>query len=218
VTAPRARLVVFDLDGTLIDSSRDLAAAVNRALRRRSRTRPPSPKRRALVHRQRSARPDHPQRGRGPAWTRSVDEVLSLFLEEYRRGLLDATRLYPGTEDALDRLRDRPLAVLTNKPGDMSRTILEGLGVAGRFFRIYGAGDVDSRKPDPAGLKRIAEEAGVDVQAAVMVGDSGIDVLTGRAAGALTAGVTYGFDVDSFRDHPPDLLVRSLTELADRLS
>jgi len=58
----------------------------------------------------------------------------------------------------------------------------------------------------------------VDVHAAVMVGDSGIDVLTGRAAGALTAGVTYGFDTESFRDHPPDLLVRSLTELADRLS
>ncbi|HEU0090544.1 MAG TPA: HAD-IA family hydrolase, partial [Vicinamibacteria bacterium] len=77
---------------------------------------------------------------------------------------------------------------------------------------------VEARKPDPAGLRRIAEEAGVDPQAAVMVGDSGIDVQTGRAAGALTAGVTYGFDTGSFRDDPPDLLVSSLTELADRLS
>jgi phosphoglycolate phosphatase len=100
----------------------------------------------------------------------------------------------------------------------MSRVILEGLGVKGRFFRIYGAGDVEARKPDPAGLRRIAEEAGVDVEEAVMVGDSGIDVRTGRAAGARTAGVTYGFDADSFRDDPPDILVRSLTELADRLS
>ena len=218
MTAPRARLVVFDLDGTLIDSSRDLASAVNRALRRAA---PDAPSLEEDVVRSfvgsgarilitRSVAAAHLER--------SVDEVLPLFLEEYRRGLLDATRLYPGAEEALDRLRDRPLAVLTNKPGDMSRAILEGLGVAGRFFRIYGAGDIDARKPDPAGLKRIAEEAGVDVQAAVMVGDSGIDVLTGRAAGALTAGVTYGFDAESFRDHPPDLLVRSLTELADRLS
>jgi phosphoglycolate phosphatase len=218
VTAPRARLVVFDLDGTLIDSSRDLAAAVNRALRRAA---PDAPVLAEGVVRSfigSGARILITRSVAAARLERSVDEVLSLFLEEYRRGLLDATRLYPGTEAALDRLRDRPLAVLTNKPGDMSRTILEGLGVAGRFFRIYGAGDVDSRKPDPAGLKRIAEEAGVDVEAAVMVGDSGIDVLTGRAAGALTAGVTYGFDVDSFRDHPPDLLVRSLTELADHLS
>jgi phosphoglycolate phosphatase len=220
VTAPRARarLVVFDLDGTLIDSSRDLAAAVNRALRRAAPDAPALPEdvvrtfigsgARVLITRS-LAEAGLPQ---------SVDEVLALFLEEYRRGLLDATRLYPGTEDALSRLRDRRLAVLTNKPGDMSRVILEGLGVAGRFFRIYGAGDVEARKPDPAGLRRIAEEAGVDVEEAVMVGDSGIDVRTGRAAGALTAGVTYGFDVDSFRDDPPDILVRSLTELADHLS
>jgi phosphoglycolate phosphatase len=218
VTAPRARLVVFDLDGTLIDSSRDLASAVNRALRRAA---PGAPSLDEDVVRSfvgSGARILITRSVAAAGLERSVDEVLPLFLEEYRRGLLDATRLYPGTEDALERLRDRPLAVLTNKPGDMSRAILDGLGVAGRFFRIYGAGDIDARKPDPAGLKRIAEEAGVDVQAAVMVGDSGIDVLTGRAAGALTAGVTYGFDAESFRDHPPDLLVRSLTELADRLS
>ena len=218
MTAPRARLVVFDLDGTLVDSSRDLAAAVNRALRRAAPDAPALAENVVRTFIGSGARVLITRSVAAAGLTRSVDEVLALFLDEYRRGLLDATRLYPGTEDALDRLRDRPLAVLTNKPGDMSRTILEGLGVAARFFRIYGAGDVDSRKPDPAGLKRIAEEAGVDVQAAVMVGDSGIDVLTGRAAGALTAGVTYGFDAESFRDHPPDLLVRSLTELADRLS
>ncbi|HET6897203.1 MAG TPA: HAD-IA family hydrolase [Vicinamibacteria bacterium] len=218
MTAPRARLVVFDLDGTLIDSSRDLASAVNRALRRAA---PDAPSLDEDVVRSfvgSGARILITRSVAAARLERSVDEVLPLFLEEYRRGLLDATRLYPGTEEALERLRDRPLAVLTNKPGDMSRAILEGLGVAGRFFRIYGAGDIDARKPDPAGLERIAEEAAVEVRATMMVGDSGIDVQTGRAAGALTAGVTYGFDAESFRDHPPDLLVRSLTELADRLS
>jgi phosphoglycolate phosphatase len=220
VTAPRARarLVVFDLDGTLIDSSRDLAAAVNRALRRAAPGAPALPEAVVRTFIGSGARVLITRSVAEAGLAQSVDEVLALFLEEYRRGLLDATRLYPGTEDALSRLRDRRLAVLTNKPGDMSRTILEGLGVAGRFFRVYGAGDIDARKPDPAGLRRIAEEAGVDVEEAVMVGDSGIDVRTGRAAGALTAGVTYGFDADSFRDDPPDILVRSLTELADRLS
>jgi len=214
----RARLVVFDLDGTLIDSSRDLAAAVNRALQRTAPgvARLPEDVVRSFIGS--GARVLITRSLAQAGVSRSVDEVLPVFLEEYGRGLLDATRLYPGTAEALERLRFCPLAVLTNKPGDMSRAILEGLGVADRFFRIYGAGDVDARKPDPAGLRRIAAEAGVEPPAAVMVGDSGIDVQTGRAAGALTAGVTYGFDTGSFRDDPPDLLVSSLTELADRLS
>jgi len=214
----RAGLVVFDLDGTLIDSSRDLAAAVNRALQRTSPGVAGLPEDLVRSFIGSGARVLITRTLAQAGLTRSVDEVLPVFLEEYGRGLLDATRLYPGTAEALDRLRFCPLAVLTNKPGDMSRAILEGLGVKDRFFRIYGAGDVEARKPDPGGLRRIAEEAEVDPRAAVMVGDSGIDVQTGRAAGALTAGVTYGFDTGSFRDDPPDLLVSSLTELADRLS
>lgn len=218
MTAPRARLVVFDLDGTLIDSSRDLATAVNRALRRVAPAVPLLSEEvvrsfigsgAGVLLRRSLDRAGLPQ---------SADEVLPVFLEEYAACLLDETRLYPGTVEALDRLRDRPLAVLTNKPGDLSRTILRGLGIADRFFRIVGAGDVASRKPDPAGLRQVAEEAGVRPTETVMVGDSGIDVRTGRAAGAFTAGVTYGFDSESFREHPPDLLVSSLTELSDRLA
>jgi phosphoglycolate phosphatase len=218
VTAPRARLVVFDLDGTLIDSSRDLATAVNRALRRVAPMAPALPEEvvrsfigsgaRVLIQRSLAR----------AALAQPVEEVLPVFLEEYSRCLLDATCLYPGTVEGLDRLSDRRLAVLTNKPGDMSRTILAGLGVDDRFFRIYGAGDLETRKPDPSGLRRIAEEAEVETGASIMVGDSAIDIRTGRGAGMRTAGVTYGFDVDSFREDPPDLLVSSLTDLADRLS
>jgi phosphoglycolate phosphatase len=219
VTAPRARLVVFDLDGTLVDSSRDLATAVNRALRRVAPGAPPLPEDTVRAFIGSGARVLIARSLAFAGLPQPVEEVLPVFLEAYRDCLLDTTVLYPGTAEALERLRDRDrrLAVLTNKPGDMSRAILEGLGVADRFFRIYGAGDLEARKPDPAGLRRIADEAGVDGRAVVMVGDSGIDVRTGRAAGALTAGVTYGFDAGSFREDPPDLLVSSLTELADRL-
>jgi phosphoglycolate phosphatase len=218
VNAPRARLVVFDLDGTLIDSSRDLATGVNRALRRVAPQAPALPEdlvrsfigsgARVLITRSLAA----------AGLTQPVEDVLPLFLEEYTRCLLDETRLYPGAEEALEALSGRALAVLTNKPGDMSRAILTGLGVADRFFRIYGAGDTETKKPDPGGLRRIAAEAGVDPGAAVMVGDSAIDIRTGRAAGTLTVGVTYGFDAESFRADPPDLLVSRLTELAGRLS
>jgi phosphoglycolate phosphatase len=218
VTAPEARLVVFDLDGTLIDSARDLATAVNRALQRVA---PGAPALGGDVVRAFIGSGARVLMARSLARAGlplPVEDVLPVFLEAYAGCLLDTTRLYPGVADALERLRDRRLAVLTNKPGDMSRTILGGLGIADRFFRVYGGDDLATRKPDPAGLLRLAAEAGVDPSAALMVGDSAVDVRTGRAAGAATAGVTYGFDAGSFREDPPDLLVDSLRDLPDRLA
>jgi len=97
--------------------------------------------------------------------------------------------------------------VLTNKPGDMSRTILEGLDVAGRFARVWGAGDVPARKPDPAGLVALLGELGVAAAEAWMVGDSEIDVLTARAAGVRVAGVSWGFHPDALRAARPDRIL-----------
>lgn len=210
----RVELVVFDLDGTLVDSAGDLAAAVNATLRHFSPAALPVPleKVRAFV-------------GDGAAMlvarTLAAAQVdvpkevaLPVFLENYRTRLLDTTALYPGVRESLDALRDRTLAVLTNKPGVMSRRILEGLGVADRFARICGAGDVPAKKPDPAGLLMLLADAGIPPAAAVLVGDSAIDVRTGRAAGVRTVGVTYGFDPGSFNASPPDMLISDLRELA----
>jgi phosphoglycolate phosphatase len=218
VSAPSARLVVFDLDGTLIDSARDLATAVNRALRRVAPHAPALSDELVRTFIGSGARVLIARSLAQTGLSVPADEVLPVFLEEYGACLLDTTRLYPGVADALDRLRDRRLAVLTNKPGGMSRTILAGLGVADRFFRIAGGGDVPGKKPDPAGLLGLAAEAGIDPGATLMVGDSAIDVRTGRAAGTATAGVTYGFDRASFESDPPDLLVDDLVELAQRLA
>ena len=213
----RVELVVFDLDGTLVDSAGDLAAAVNATLQHFSpSTRPvPIEKVRAFV-------------GDGAAMLVartlaaaqvdvSKEAALPIFLECYQARLLDTTALYPGVRESLDALGDRTLAVLTNKPGAMSRRILEGLGVAGRFARICGAGDVPAKKPDPAGLHMLVRDAGIPPAAAVLVGDSAIDVRTGRAAGVRTVGVTYGFDPASLEVSPPDLLINDLRELAARL-
>jgi phosphoglycolate phosphatase len=148
---------------------------------------------------------------------RPVEQVLPLFLESYSTRLLDKTRLYPGVMEALDRLAGRVLAVLTNKPGGMSRTILQGLGVAGRFRRIWGGDDVPAKKPDPSGLLRLIADCGARPAQTVMVGDSPIDVRTGRAAGVTTVGVGYGFDPAGLVSEPPDLLLGDLRELPGRL-
>ncbi|HKC13896.1 MAG TPA: HAD hydrolase-like protein, partial [Vicinamibacteria bacterium] len=155
-----ARLVVFDLDGTLVDSSRDLATATNAAL---AAVAPGvTPLSLEVVR-------SFVGEGAGVLIARSLaeagirkraEEVLPTFLDFYRRCLLETTRLYPGVGETLGRLGGRTLAVLTNKPGDMSRAILAGLGVADRFARIYGGGDFPGRKPDPAGLLLLLEELG----------------------------------------------------------
>jgi len=147
-----------------------------------------------------------------------AEAALPVFLECYSARLLDTTVLYPGVLEALDAFRDRRLAVLINKLGEMSRRILGGLGVEGRFARIWGAGDVPAKKPDPAGLRLLLAETGVPPESAVLVGDSAIDVRTGRAAGVLTVGVTYGLDPASLDAVPPDLVIGDLRELAARVA
>lgn len=209
-----ARLVVFDLDGTLVDSSRDIAASVNAALGR------VAPGTAALsleavlsfVGEGAGLLVERSLRHAGLAL--SVEEVLPVYVDCYRERLLDTTRLYPGVAEALDALARTNLAVLTNKPGDMSRTILEGLGVASRFARVRGAGDVPSRKPDPAGLLGLMSELGASAGETWMVGDSATDVGVARAAGTRVAGVTWGFHPAALRAAAPDRVLDLPAELA----
>lgn len=211
------RLIVFDLDGTLIDSARDLATAVNVMLKRLAPGVAPLAEdavrsfvgdgAQTLVARSLAAR----------GLTFPKEGALTIFLEAYRGCMLDATRLYPGVREALDALRaSRTLAVLSNKAGDMSRAILGGLGVKGRFARVYGGDDVP-KKPDPAGLLQLVAELGATPGATLMVGDSRSDIRTGRAAGARTAGVSYGYDHEGVVAERPDALVADLRELAPLL-
>jgi phosphoglycolate phosphatase len=204
---------VFDLDGTLIDSSRDLATAVNATLAQVAPAAPP-----LSLSTVRAFVGDGAGVLVARALTRvglslAAEEVLPIFLERYAACLLESTALYPGVREALDALPPRLLAVLSNKPGNMSRAILAGLGVAERFFRIYGGGDLPTRKPDPGGLNRLLADAGVTREEAVLVGDSAVDVRTGRAAGVRTVGVTYGLDVEGLRQEEPDHLLSDLRDL-----
>ena len=187
--------VVFDPDGTLVDSFDDLAGAVNAALAHFGcRELSPAIVRnfvgngaRSLVERSLGA-------SVGRDGDADVEEVLGRFEAEYAAGCLHSTHLYPGVEGLLRELGRKGfrLAVLTNKPRLFSEKILEGLGVLDLFYRVVGGDDFPVRKPDPCGLRVIAEEIGHPPSSGVLVGDSEVDLQTAQAAGMPFVGVTWG--------------------------
>jgi phosphoglycolate phosphatase len=122
--------------------------------------------------------------------------------------------MYPGARETLEKLRERKLAVLTNKPVHFSREMLTRLGVADCFAFIYGGNSFEQKKPDPIGVTRLMSDIGVSVIRTMIIGDSDTDVLTGRNAGVWTCGVTYGYGADALRNCQPDLLLNDLRELA----
>lgn len=209
-------LLVFDLDGTLIDSTLDLALSVN-ATRAHAGLGPLSIPRistyigngaEMLIRR---ALGEH-------ASSRSVREGLQFFLQYYRDHMLDNTVLYPGVGEALGSWMERraTMAVLTNKPERFSADLLAGLGLAGHFARIYGGNSFATKKPHPYGLQHLMRELGCAPSSTLMVGDSEVDVLTARNAGTACAGVSYGIRPEGFQEHPPDVLVDDLRDLAAR--
>ena len=210
-------LLIFDLDGTLIDSKLDLAHAVNATRSHMGMS--------ALDHERvysyvGNGAPVLIRRAMGDqASELDVEEALEFFLEYYREHYLDYTTLYPGVREALDRLRDggKRMAVLTNKPVRISRAILDGLGVGGHFFQVYGGNSFDLKKPDPIGVHTLMREAGIPAERTLMIGDSNVDIQTARNAGIASCGVTYGFQPETLADPAPDRLVDHMEKLADWL-
>jgi phosphoglycolate phosphatase len=208
-------LLIFDLDGTLIDSRLDLALSVNAA--RAHMGLPPLDNELVASYVGNGAPMLIRRAMPADATDTQLEEALEYFLEHYRDHALDNTRLYPGVREAVDRLSaaGKRLAVLTNKPVKVSRTILSGLGVGGSFFQVYGGNSFDFKKPNPVGVEALMKETGVDRDGILLVGDSAIDILTARNAGVRSCGVTYGFQPDSLADPAPDLLVDDIRQVAD---
>jgi len=208
-------LLIFDLDGTLIDSKLDLAHAVNATRSHMGMG--------ALDHERvysyvGNGAPVLIRRAMGEQATEpQVQEALEFFLEYYRDHYLDYTTLYPGVRETLDRLRDggKRMAVLTNKPVRISRAILDGLGVGGHFFQVYGGNSFDLKKPDPIGVQTLMLESGISADRTLMIGDSSVDIQTARNAGIKSYGVTYGFQPETLSDPAPDRLADRMEEVAD---
>ena len=216
------KLVIFDLDGTLIDSRLDLVHSVNAALRHIGRPELPDDVIASYVG---DGAPILMQRALGGETSDEalVRRGLEFFLSYYREHKLDHTKLYPGIAEALATIQNsangapRKMAVLSNKPVNPSRAIVEALGLASFFTHIYGGNSFPSKKPDPEGARKLLEENHVAAEQTAIVGDSAVDVETGRNAGMWTIGVTYGFAPHTFEDEPPDVLVDTPAELEEIL-
>jgi phosphoglycolate phosphatase len=213
VPVDRLKLLVFDLDGTLIDSARDLANSVNAALDHMGR--PPLTEEiiasfvgngAAMLVRQALAAENHIPPDE--VHDEEIATAYSYFLEHYRAHLLDSTYAYEGVVETLKTLSGRfAMAVLTNKPVRPARRICEGLGMAECFRVIYGGDSFPLKKPDPMGLNAIIAEVGVRADETMMIGDSKVDVLTARNAGAWSLGCQFGFGPQNLHEEMPDLLV-----------
>lgn len=217
----RIRLLVFDLDGTLIDSRLDLIHSVNAMLQHIGR---PALDGDVIASYVGDGAPALVRRAVGD----TDDEALFLralqyFLGYYRLHKLDHTTVYGGMAETLASLANskngvrRQMAVLSNKPVNPSRDILQALGLGDFFVRVYGGNSFTTKKPDPLGVRTILRETGFAADEALMIGDSAVDILTGRNAGLWTCGATYGFAPQSLEDVPPDVLIESPRELGELL-
>ncbi len=228
---PAPRLLIFDLDGTLIDSSLDLCNSINAMLEHMGK----SPLPYAVIASYigdgvamlvRRALGDPGDLDSSIHDETTLRTAIEYFLTWYRQHKLDNTMPYEGVLDALQTIRsERPgvlMAVLTNKPVNPSRDICRALNLAPYFFQNYGGDSFATKKPDPQGFLAIVDEANAILaergqqplqrNEVVMIGDSDVDVITGRRCGARTIGCTFGINPHAMQAASPDVLVHHASE------
>jgi phosphoglycolate phosphatase len=218
IPVEQIRLLIFDLDGTLVDSRVDLTNSVNAMLRKYGRAELPCDLIATYIG---DGAPMLVRRALGdPDDQQYVEDALFYFMTYYRQHKLDNTYVYPGVKKSLESIRaarngDIKMAVLSNKPVIPSRAIVEALGLGGFFFQIYGGNSFPTKKPDPRGAMELLQEAAVMPEQAVMIGDSANDVLTAQNAGMYSVGVTYGLAPASLTEVSPDIVLDRPDEIGD---
>src|SRR5258707_10895306 len=218
MTAPNfssMRMLIFDLDGTLIDSKLDLIRSVNAMLLEMGRERLHEDTISGYIG---HGAPQLVSRALGNnAPEAERERALKFFLAHYEEHKLDSTCAYPGVPEALEQLAALPMAILTNKPERVSKRILEGLGLAKYFRSVYGGNSFETKKPDPLGALTILRGLGAAPAEAMLIGDSEVDVQTARNAGTFAAAVNYGFGTHDRAAHPADIYLNSLSDLVPLL-
>ena len=211
-------LLIFDLDGTLVDSKQDLIDSVNATRGFMNLAPLPGPTVARYVGRGAMALIQSALGDSAPA--ADVQKAHQFFIQYYGEHMLDKTALYPDVRESLDVLKDsgHTLAVLTNKPVRFSEKMMERLGLGKHFVRIYGGNSFDpKKKPDPVGIHALLSETGLAKERTIMVGDSSVDIRTARNAAVRACGVTWGFQPETFVEEPPDFTVDHLRQLHERI-
>ncbi len=199
------KILFYDLDGTLADTRRDIACAANHMLT-------------TLERPAKSQKEIEQYVGRGLYYliqgcletedAKTVERGSRIYREYYAAHMLDHTRLYEGVRETLEHFRDRTQVVVTNKPDPFTRDMLRELGVADYFYEIVPGNGRYPKKPDPAAVLAVLEAKGAAPEAAVFVGDSPVDIETGRRAGIRTVAISHGFTPENdLKSAAPDVLL-----------
>jgi phosphoglycolate phosphatase len=206
------RLMIFDLDGTLIDSKNDIADSVNYTLKCLH-----------LPSLENSLIYTYVGNGVLPLLEKvisrsnletNLDDALKIFRKHYEEHLLDSTRLYPGVMEILKHFSDVNMGLVSNKPERFANKILKGLNVDHFFPVVIGGDTLKTKKPDPKGINIIRERFGADPHETVIVGDAGVDIETGKKAGIHTFGVSYGLrDRSELVEAGADKIIDDIREL-----
>jgi len=211
-------LIVFDLDGTLVDTAPDLITALNHVLAREGLPAVPLASARNLIGAGARKLIERGLELEGRAVTTGeLNRMTADFIEFYAAHIADASRPFEGLEAALDDLatHGHRLAVCTNKLEWLSRRLLDALGLSGRFSAICGADTFGVSKPDPAILRQTVAKAGGAVTSSIMVGDSGNDVGVARRAGMPVIAVSFGYTDVPIAELKPDRLIHHMRDLAE---
>jgi phosphoglycolate phosphatase len=208
-------LIIFDLDGTLVDTLEDITESVNFTLNRLGR--PP-----LFLDTVRQYVGDGIEMLMGRALggrTELLDDAVGVYKAHHSRNLVVRSRLYPGVREMLEHFQAVPKAVISNKTLDFVQPLLAGLGIAGAFRLVLGADAGMPLKPAPDSLLHIMQALGASRERTVMVGDGTTDMRAGKAAGVITCAVTYGFRPEAeLRKAGPDHVIHALPELKDLFS
>lgn len=206
------RLLIFDLDGTLVDSKQDIVQSVNRAFMSRGFVELPHERIGAEI-------------GRGAEYLfrrllgveiseSVINDLAKRFREIYGRYLLEHTRIYPGVLEALTHYRNFPKVIVTNKNQIFADRIVDGTGLRAHFEAVFGSEAFTTQKPDPGPIRAVCERWNVHPNDAVLIGDSEFDLIAGKSAGARTVGALYGFGrMEIFEHWVPDHCVESASQL-----
>ena len=204
-------LIVYDFDGTLVDTLADIADSVNLAL---SEMELNTLSRETIRNNVGGGVVNLMTRSLMGSGCNDIDTAVSLFRSHYNNHLLDQTDFYPNGRETVEYFSDKTNAILSNKPVAFIEKILEALNFRQPFDSVLGGDSLDVQKPNPKGLHLLMSKFDYSAEQVLMVGDGAIDVETGKHAGVLTCGVTYGLgDPNALRDSKPDYLIDDLAQL-----